>query len=367
MSYGKQLWLNKKKFDQAKLMEVEAIPLVEGEVRLAVNEFALTANNITYAAMGFVMQYWDFFPTTDPEQGIIPVWGFATVVESRHVDIAEGEKLYGYLPMAEGLVIKPGQISPLSLIDQSDHRQHLSVIYNQLMRCGSDPIYQLGSEALQMLLRPLFTTSFLLDDFFADNNFFGAEQLVLSSASSKTALGMAFGLKRNRDSRGKNYRIIGLTSPSNIDFVKSLGCYDEVLSYESIEQADASVASASIDFAGNGEVLARVHQHFADNLKYSCLVGASHWSQRDGMSGVNAGPTPQLFFAPSQAEKRSKEWGGVKFQQQLAEVWAEFVVFVDGWLEIETHHGGDQVQSIYQKILSGSVDPSKGYIVSFNQ
>jgi hypothetical protein len=367
MSYGHQLWLDKHSFERAQLVHVDSSVLLDGEVRLEVNNFALTANNITYAAMGFALQYWDFFPTSDVSQGIIPVWGFATVVESRHSDIPLGEKLYGYLPLAEGFVIKPGNVTALSLVDRSEHRQHLSIIYNQLMRCSADPIYKLGSEGLQMLLRPLFTTSFLLDDFFADNEFFGADQLVLSSASSKTALGMAFGLSRNRMQRGGDYRIIGLTSAANRRFVESLGCYDEVVSYDSLEKLNAGARTASIDFAGNGEVLSRIHNHFSGNLAYSCLVGASHWNQRAGMAEMAQGPAPQLFFAPSQAEKRSKEWGGQLFQSRLAELWQEFVVFVDGWLELEEHSGNDKIVELYQSVLSGELDPSKGYILSFNK
>ena len=71
-------------------------PLAPGQIRLRVDLFSLTANNITYAAMGEAMDYWRFFPSDDPAWGVIPVWGFATVTESAHPDIAPGEKLYGY-------------------------------------------------------------------------------------------------------------------------------------------------------------------------------------------------------------------------------------------------------------------------------
>lgn len=366
MNYGTQLWLDKKQFEQTKVCELEAKGLGDGELRLGVDQFAFTANNITYAAMGFTLQYWDFFPTGDDQFGIIPVWGFATVVESKHPDFKPGEKLYGYLPMAEGLVIKPSNVTPMSVIDGAEHRQHLSVIYNQYLRCAVDPIYKIGSEAIQMLLRPLFTTSFLLDDFFSDNDFFAAEQLLLSSASSKTALGMAYGLKANRDARAQNYKIIGLTSPANKDFVESLGCYDEVVVYPDLESIDNSVATASVDFAGNGELLGRVHAHFEDNLKYSCLVGASHWDQRAGMPAALAGPAPQMFFAPSQAEKRTKEWGGAEFQRRLAEQWRQFVGFADGWITVENYSGVEEIHALYQQVLSGNVDPTKGYVLSFN-
>ena len=38
------------------------LPLSPGQARLRVERFAPTANNITYAALGESMRYWQFFP-----------------------------------------------------------------------------------------------------------------------------------------------------------------------------------------------------------------------------------------------------------------------------------------------------------------
>jgi hypothetical protein len=78
--------------------------LQPGEVLLKIDSFAFTANNITYAETGVVLKYWQFFPA--PEGwGVIPVWGFADVVESRHEALTPGERLYGYWPMATHAVL----------------------------------------------------------------------------------------------------------------------------------------------------------------------------------------------------------------------------------------------------------------------
>ena len=215
-----------------------------------------------------------------------------------------------------------------------------------------------------MLLRPLFTTSFLLDDFFEDNQFFGAQTLVLTSASSKTSLGMAFLLDINRSKRDHDYEIVGLTSPGNMEFVNGLGCYDRVLSYDQLGELDANKPTATVDFAGNGELLGNLHTLFGDNLQYSCLVGASHWDQRGGMPSQLPGPAPEMFFAPSQAEKRVAEWGGHGFQQRLGEVWLGFNDFVAGWMTVEYDLGPDAVARVYQEVLAGRFSPNTGYILS---
>lgn len=74
-----------------------------GQAQLRIEHFALTANNITCAAFGESMRYWQFFRAGD-RWGCIPVWGFATVTESRAEGAAVGERVYGHLPMATHLV-----------------------------------------------------------------------------------------------------------------------------------------------------------------------------------------------------------------------------------------------------------------------
>ena len=96
----------------------------------------------------------------------------------------------------------------------------------------------------QALLRPLFMPSFLVDDFLAENEFFGAEAVMLSSASSKTAFGLAH-LLHTRDN---GIKVIGLTSAGNTSFVKSLGCYDEVVSYDRVTTLPAPTMATRSGF-----------------------------------------------------------------------------------------------------------------------
>lgn len=337
--------------------------LAPGEVLMAIRAFSLTANNISYAVTGDALGYWEFFPAEEG-RGIIPVWGFADVIASHCAGVDAGERFYGYYPMATHLLATPIQVNPRSFVDGAKHRRALPAIYNQYLRCSNDPLYTAKTEGLQMLLRPLFTTSFLLDDFFADNAFFGANTLLLTSASSKTAVGMAFCLQANRAGRTGSYEIVGLTSAANLDFVESLGCYDRVLPYEQIETLDSTVATASIDFAGNSDVLARVHATLGKQLRYSCLVGASH-GEPGGLSRQTLpGPQPIFFFAPTQAEKRLGEWGAQRFMQQLADQWNAFLGFTGNWLDVIEVHGGEALMSTYAQLLSGKASPRTGYIIT---
>lgn len=152
--------------------------LADGQVRVGIDRFALTSNNITYAAMGDAMQYWHFFPVAPGADGVqwgsIPVWGFGTVTQSHHPDVAVGERLYGYFPMANTVDLTPAKASASAFFDGAPHRAELHSVYNQYLRCARDPFYTADTEDVQALLRPLFITSWLIDDFLADNQFFGA-------------------------------------------------------------------------------------------------------------------------------------------------------------------------------------------------
>ena len=86
--------------------------LANGEVRLAIDFFAFTANNLTYAVAGDFLGYWNFFPVVpDDGYGVIPVWGFADVIESRCDEVLVGERLYGYFQPSGELVIAPTNVS----------------------------------------------------------------------------------------------------------------------------------------------------------------------------------------------------------------------------------------------------------------
>ena len=350
--------------------------LPDGQVRVAIERFALTANNITYAAFGDAMNYWQFFPPVpagaasgaDPGWGRIPVWGFGSVSESRHPALVVGERLYGYLPMSNMVDLTPGKVSRLSFSDAAPHRAALHPVYNQYTRTATDPFYSADTEDLQALLRPLFITSWLVDDFLADNAFFGASAnpaertaLLLSSASSKTAYGTAFQL-----AQCAGIEVVGFTSPGNVAFCESLGCYHRVLTYDQLGQIDASAPCVYIDFAGNAAFRKALHTHCA-GLKYSCSVGGTHVAELGGAKDL-PGPRATLFFAPAQIKKRSQEWGPELLGQRLLVAWQAFIATVASspqpWLTVQQHHGAPAVQAAYVQVLAGQGDPRVGHMLS---
>jgi len=342
------------------LREAIDAPLTGGQVRLAIDRFSFTSNNVSYATAGDTLNYWAFFPA--PEGwGRIPVWGFATVAESAHPELAAGERIWGYYPMSTHVVLEPAGVSGRGFFDGAAHRKALFPVYNQYSRCSVDPWHEDGWEDVESLLRPLFATSWLVDDFLADQAFYGADTLLLSSASSKTAYGTAVQLRRRA-----GIEVVGLTSAANRAFCESLGCYSRVLAYTELDRVAADAACVYVDFAGNAGLRGAVHARFA-NLKYDCAIGATHVDQQGGAKGL-PGPRAVFFFAPAQVAKRIGEWGEPTLMGRIVADWKTFSRMVmrppAPWLTIEHHRGPAAVQAIYARVLAGHGDPRVGHMLS---
>lgn len=329
-------------------------PLATGEVRLRVDLFSLTANNVTYAAYGEALRYWAFFPA--PEGwGRVPVWGFATVTDSRSQNLSPGDRVYGYLPMSTEFAIHPGAPRHGGVVDQSEHRAGLPAVYNSYVLNTADELYTADTEPLQVLFRPLFTTSFLIDDFIDDNALFGASQVIFSSASAKTAYCAAQLL------RMRKVRVVGLTSPSSLAFARQLGCYDDVVPYSAIDELSPA-PSVFVDIAGNARVRAHVHAAFGDNLKYSCTVGATHWDAPRSDVPV-PGPQPQMFFAPSVIQKRVADWGGAVFQQRVRDAWRAFLPAASRQTRLIEGRTLDDAARAFTDLALGRAHPGDGHII----
>jgi len=350
------LLVDKGDLRKTQLARRELAPLSDGEVLLAVDKFGFSSNNVTYALLGDALGYWRFFPAHE-NWGRIPVWGFAEVIESRRDGVQPGERHFGYFPMATHLVVQPVP-TPTGFLDEREHRRALPGIYNRYTRV---PPRTADVEAAEMLLRPLFFASFLVDAFLASNDFFDAGSVIIASASSKTAVGLAHLLARRR-----THRVIGLTSPGNHAFVAQVGTYDRIVLYEAIDDLAVDGRAVLIDLAGNGEVRRAVHTRLGDRLTHSSIVGNTH-AVRSGSDENSPGPQPQVFFGPAQLEKLNQKLGPQAVLAQLAAEWNEFLGSVGKWLRVAESRGPAAVATVYQSLLANRARPNEGHVLSLRE
>jgi hypothetical protein len=341
-----------------RVVEGEAPEIEPGQALLRVDCFGLTANNITYAVMGDAMSYWKFFPA-EGGWGRVPMWGFAEVERSEADGVGAGTRLYGYLPPSSHLVVTPSGADERGFVDGSPHRADLPSAYQRYAATSDDPFYSPRTEEVQMLLRPLFYTSFLIDDQLDDDGLATRGPVLVSSASSKTAIAAAFMLAQ-RD----GVELIGLTSPRSAEFVEELGIYGRTVSYEEIDSLEPETATF-VDIAGDAKVRRAVHTRFGDALAASLAVGASHWEQLGSDDGGELpGPAPGLFFAPDRVVKRSRDWGGAGLDAKVAEAWHPFCDWFGPRLEPVRGHGFEAVEAAYLDVLEGRVGPQSARVLS---
>jgi hypothetical protein len=355
---AKMILLTKADLAHAESVDVALPTLADGAVRLKVETFAVTANNVTYAVIGDMFGYWNFFPTGVDGQGIVPVWGHAVVTASNCAEIAVGERVYGYLPMGSHVDVIPGRISAGGFTDLSEHRQPMAVIYNQYSRLNADPEHDPAREDARMIFGPLFKTGFLIEAMFRRENWFGAGQVVMTSASSKTSMALAHCTKQS----SPQIKRIGLTAAGNVGFVESTGLYDLVLAYGDVARLPDE-PSVAVDFAGNAAVGRAVHTHLGDALKYSCSVGATHVAGRQGTGTPLPGPAPILFFAPDHAAATVKELGPKGFGEAVGKSWNSFVAVTDGAVTVDHREGLQAAADAFVATLNGTADPAVGIVV----
>lgn len=342
-------------------------PLAHNEVLLRIDKFALTANNISYGITGDALGYWHFFPSSNPQHwGRLPVMGYAEVIASKHDQVLIGERVWGFMPMATHFIVLAGQVNQGGFSDISPCREVLSPVYSKFDRVSANPFYQPQNEDYDILLRGLFTTSWLVDDFMCDNQYFDAEQYLITSASSKTSIALAFNIKQRGDRPA-----IGITSEANIAFVERLNCYDKVISYQRIQDLANNVSSILVDMAGGKTILAAIHHHFADKLKYSCRIGATqhHDIELDqtAQSTELPGATPTFFFAPTQLKKRTLDWGAGETMKQMSLALLQYIAFCKSVISIKHTHQLDNLNDVYQSVLAGSAEASIGQIILPNK
>jgi hypothetical protein len=292
------------------------------------------------------------------------MWGFAEITHSGIEDLNVGERLFGYFPAAESLILSPVKISTQNFSDGKEHRKDLPPVYNNYVRLNGDQNYDASMDAVRALLFPLHITAFCLCDSLAEDAYLEASQIIIVSASSKTAIGLAQGL----DDAENAPKTIGLTSSGNAEFVKSLGCYDEVISYDELSNLDYLKGSVMVDMAGNREILGTLHKELGDNMLKCLTVGMTHWDNEttaeDALGQAMLRDRTEFFFAPAHIQKRIGDWGHDGYAEKTNLFMTARALQSKNWMQLKEVHGLESFTSTYKEMVAGKINPSEGIIVN---
>ncbi len=274
-----------------------------------------------------------------------------------------GERLFGYFPPSDSLNLSPIKITDQGFTDGKEHRKDLPAVYNNYVRLSGDENYDISMDQVRSLLFPLHITSFCLCDALQDESYLGASQVIIVSASSKTAIGLAQGLADTN----KAPKIIGLTSSKNTDFVTKLGCYDQVISYDQLSSINSNLKTVMVDMAGSREILGTLHGSLGDNMLKCYTVGMTHWDNEvtaeDALGQAMLRDRTEFFFAPAHIQKRFKDWGYEGYNQRTNEFMTKRSNQSKDWMSVIEIDGIENFIETYNKIVAGDINPKEGIIV----
>lgn len=273
--------------------------LPDGGVHVQIVKFALTSNTVTYALLGrAVLNTFEHFPYKHSEWALSPAWGVGVVTHSKCASVPVGSRLHGYFPMAPWCTMCPSKVDGTEWFeDTAPHRQKLISAYRTYRILPRLIPGKLDAEDLGTADALLFSTGWGIAQQAAA---LGATTLLLTSASSRTALTAAFSAKHH----SMFAEVIGVTSQRNIDFVRRSGLYDLVVTYEQIaSQGDRSDRKLVVyDVAGNDSVSAALRIHFGAQVIGWRIVGMTHVGAKKATAGSTvdlkggAKATPFLVF-----------------------------------------------------------------------
>ena len=292
-----------------RIAESEPPELEPGQALLRVHSFGLTANNVTYAVMGDLMNYWAFFPAEEG-WGRVPMWGFADVEQSEAEGLEAGARVYGYLPPSSHLVVTPTVADENGFVDGSPHRLALPATYQRYTLTGADPFYRADTEDIQMLLRPLFFTSFLIDD-----------QLDDEGLDRAGAGGHLERLEQDRHRRGIScWRSARASSwwgsPRRAARSSSRASGSTTARSRTTRSARSSAAPPrSWTSPATATCASPCTPISATTWPTRMTVGVTHWEEIGAGGGVRAaGPPTHDLLRPGPGGKRSQDWGAAALQ-----------------------------------------------------
>lgn len=157
-------------------------PLAANSVRVRTSLVSLTANNLTYARFGDLYGWWQAFPVPSnlplpyndaTKYGIVPVWGYGEILESKLDALKLGTLMYGYWPASN--VPVDLELEPMEpeghWYDRTEHRRALWSIYHRYqaqepsLRLDRLSQMELEEQAWLTIFRPVWECGFAIDRF----------------------------------------------------------------------------------------------------------------------------------------------------------------------------------------------------------
>lgn len=309
------------------------------------------------------------------------VWGVAKVTSSKVDTVHVGDEYFAMLPMGESVSFEQAHV------DDEDnlviHRPTTNPAYNVFQKI--DPTSAVASKEygdFALACSPGILTGFGLYFNLTRYDFYGADTVVVTSASSKVALALAVYLKKESKnaSTKKKVQVIGYTSPGNKDFCEKTGLYDEVLCYDDLLTENDNKC-VMVDISGQAQAYQRNKSCIVKNL----VVGnASDTEDKKGafgsftayetvtlvltMMGANwlaswLNPVQELYLIMNDAAALKKEWGLEKYNRTVVEYGLTFCKAASAWITVRNCSTEESIEQAFVDVVRGTIPPSETIVL----
>lgn len=381
----------------------------EDDIKFKILKGSLTANNKFYLDFGDKPPFHFFkcYPIVPEQSSLVSsssnsnddvvnnenyahpcVWGIAQVTESQLDNVQVGTKYIAMLPIGESVSFRTPRVDTeddnVLIVDRPTTNPDYNVF--RKLDDEDDEHY----EDLALACSPGIITGFGLNFHLRNCDFYGADALVVTSASSKVALALAVYLKHNDNPVTK--KIIGYTSESNEEFCRKTGLYDEIMGYEDAlnceRRAKKKMKYVIVDIAGRGEVYNRnIQEPGIEIVKLLSIGNASGTANKQStfasfsmiakvklvltMMGAPSmfsswmNPVQELYLIFNHMADLKKEWGAEKLRATLNEYERIFCKAAtdEEWISVRTCDTEESIQKAFEEIVQGTVPPSETIIL----
>ena len=306
------------------------------------------------------------------------VWGIAEVTSTTIEGVEVGSQYMAMLPIGESVSFAKAEVQGDGNIVVD--RPSTFAAYNNFVKIDTDNAMASSEYSdLALACMPGIVTGYGLYFRMLQYNCYGADNIVVTSASSKVALAMALYMKNDSDKKFKDKKIIGYTSSSNIEFCKRTGLYDTVLSYDEVLPSQEYVM---IDIAGRGNVYTKNEKESGVDILKLLVIGNSSGTDNKkatfstfsyfamikmglAMCGLPAWvhswmkPTQELYLIWEDNSVMEKEWGKEKYKKIQKDISFTFCKSAKEWMKVRLAMTEEEIMNAFEDILAGTVPPSE--------
>lgn len=205
-----------------------------------------------------------------------------------------------------------------------------------------------------------------MEDSLNETNYRGLKNILISSASSKTAFLVAYRTLLRREAPGSNRKVklVGLTSRSNLQFTRRLGLYDQVFAYDQVASI-SKVAKVDnclyIDVSGNQSLNESIARNITPKVTIQLGMTSVEGGNVGSVSGAKGNTDKwEFFFMPEWLAVRVKQVGPKSLKEMQKVAWDQLMEDGPSWVKIETYSGEREVLEAYLKTLKGGASPDEG-------